>query len=150
MNNLEVLTGGNKYPSLHMKETDPDLIDSQIKAGLVQHGGKAGRFLNNMHIALPGGSLREIVQKFDMLDTEFVKEDTADLHSDRAKTITMRQYFEDIDAAVDTAGIRDQLAALQDEVQNGDWTVSETISELALQPYKLLRQQGYSHYDLWR
>jgi hypothetical protein len=129
----------------------------QIEAGLTANNGSAFGFLNNFFAKLPHSSTRRLLASEDMLDEPVTR--TFDSEEDISQrelfsarflaTTTRREFFDDIDDAVDDSGLDvDELRRLQ-EASTSSLEDLDSISTYALPVYKALRMMGYSHYDLW-
>lgn len=140
----------------YMTETDPAIIDTQIAAGLTEKGTSG--FLNNFRGNLPGGFLRELIERHDWLDSP-AREDTSRITprtSERIQTVTWHQFFGDVDQAIPDSGTSkeelDHLKAMYDSAQTtleADSAVAYRDYTQAIIPvYRQLRIVGYSHEDL--
>jgi hypothetical protein len=140
-----------------MNETDPALIDAQIAAGL-QNEGIHG-FVNNFMGHLPGGFYRSIIERNSWLDNPAIEDDS---HvrpgtSERIRTVTWRQFFNDVDQAIpDSGASREEIVRLKAVYDDAARTASAAVSAAAhknyiqatIPVYRQLRIIGYSHEDL--
>lgn len=140
-----------------MFETDPEVIDVQIKAGLLTCQGSAFGFLNNLFDKLPESNGEGLVQEAGLWDVvlgDITDDALRELHSVRYLQATHRDFFDDIYDAVNQAGIDwAELARLQREYHQAPETEltssQEALCDFILPVYRELRMMGYSHYDLW-
>ncbi|MEK7637955.1 MAG: hypothetical protein AAB375_00815 [Patescibacteria group bacterium] len=100
--------------------------------------------LNNFHLWMPFSKYVEQFNAFpDILDKPRIM-DSLHLHSSKWAAQTGRQFIQTISDAVDTIpGLRERI----EEMQKRGAQPQEQHSHL-IELYKLLRRQGYSHYDL--
>lgn len=135
---------------------DPAILDAEIAAGIEQAGSVFG-YINNFTNNLPDGFWRSQVGDLGLMDSPLVRpgyvpEGDENTHSARARTVTWRQFFEDVDRAVEESGVDQlELARLQALADNpSQEEAQETYSRFALPIYRLLRIWGYSSFDLRR
>lgn len=140
-----------RIASLKMHETDLTTIDAQITAGLAIEGSIEG-FLNSFASKLTAsGTSRMMIETIDGLD-EMCAEAPNELHSQLYFDTTCREFFADIDLAVEAAELiePEERARLSETyfAVTSDEVNSQTINTLLV--YRNLRVMGYSHYDLWQ
>jgi len=135
---------------------DPTIIDAEIAVGIEQAGSVFGH-INNFTNNLPGGFWRSQAGDLELVDSPLVRpgyvpEGDENTHSARARTVTWRQFFEDVDRAVEESGVDQlelvRLQTLADNPSQGE--AQEAYSRFALPIYRLLRIWGYSPFDLQR
>jgi len=133
---------------------DAALIDAEIAAG-VEAAGSVSEFVNNFADKLPGGAWRKLLADNPRMELPF--SGSPDTYSERFLTVPLRQFFEDVDAAVlaapeiDPAELKRFRAAHQaarDEQLLGGPEL-EAYLTYALPVYRELRLMGYNHIDLY-
>lgn len=157
---------------LIMKQTDLLTINAQIteaKRLLAERGTPEFFFLNNFPSRLIGGR-RRVGEPQKLLDSDNKKfgrktlrygdstKWTEELCSDHIKGMTNGEFHDELDAAVEQVGAA-RVAGLSTEGfgrLNGLRTAGQLKGDdvgrydaFLLEVYKLLRQAGFSHYDLW-
>ena len=104
--------------------------------------------------------LQTLVKRFKVVDTRTLRgkmEDENDknfgFYSDKRLDQTIIKFYNSIDAALKETGIDSkQVARINRKARNIDMRcrmrVSRALTRICLPAYKLLRQQGYRHYEL--
>jgi hypothetical protein len=160
----EAPTPENFSMNVPMLETDPAIIDRQIEAGLAIQEAGGHPFLYNFWSKLPGSGTRNLVLQFN--PERLVVKPGSDsvylpLHSELAQRTTAREFFGCIDQAVIDAGLDfDQAKIYKAICQENPLTTDNTPEDMAhhqlqmtgiryiMPAYRLLRQRGFSHFDL--
>ncbi len=141
-------------------QTDPAIIDAQIAAGLQGEG--VTEFLGNFLINLPGGHCRHLIEEMGVSDEPLINpsshHDTI-MAGERARTVTWRQFFADVDQAIPEVGVDIiELTRVRDAYYNNRenapteaiHSAHQAYAQAALPVYRQLRIMGYSHTDLGR
>lgn len=145
------------YDPFPMKETDPEVIDMQIKVGLEVTRGNVFNFVNNIETLMPNDFKRAVVEDRDKWDEPVKKpregREIDEGTSDRIQNVTWREYFADVDTAIVAAGLNlDEylkLHAVRINPPEGDQgEAQEALVTYLLPMYRQLRMMGYSHHDL--
>jgi hypothetical protein len=92
-------------------------------------------YFNNFHLKLPYGEKRKLLAAYL---------DDPRMACQNGKTL--RQFFQDVDTAVQEAGIDSQVKKLQPESKHLD--TRRKLFDLAFPVYVRLRGMGYTHKDL--
>lgn len=139
-----------------MDETDPAIIDGQIAYGLeIEAAG--GTFFNNFVNNMPGDYYRSIVPAH-MLDERITTDPSSlDEANPLSRSVlsterTWRQFFDEVDQAVELAGLdAGELTRLREAFQTQRSPETQfAYTQYVLPAYRLLRITGYSHGDLSR
>ena len=150
---FEVTDGGLPY-AVTAPLSAAAQMDAEIAAG-VEAAGSVSEFVNNFADKLPGGAWRKLLTGNPRTELPF--SGSPDTYSERFLTVPLRQFFEDVDAAVlaapeiDPAELKRFRAAHQaarDEQLLGGPEL-EAYLTYALPVYRELRLMGYNHIDLY-
>ncbi|HUB94191.1 MAG TPA: hypothetical protein VMB52_06845 [Verrucomicrobiae bacterium] len=139
-----------------MSESAPDetSIMAEFDAGVEEMG--FNRYLNNFPLNLPGGMVRSFLEdELNGLDRPLVGSypssgGNEDLHSEKARTVTWREFFADVDSAlgIDPADLQRLQRSVEMSIFAGE--EHDALYRILESAYLRLRLLGYSHYDLTR
>lgn len=148
-----------------LDQTDPHIIRGQADYGLrLEEQGYT--FFNNFVGYLPGGAYRRLFELYpDLLNDPFVLpselEETGRLLalgiSQKATEVTRREFLEHVDSAIADAQLdEEEIARLQQDCERTHASREDSRAAhlgrllYILPVYQKLREQGYSHGDLYR
>jgi hypothetical protein len=142
-----------------INQTEPAIIDEQIAYGQAIEA-QGGAFFNNFGYNLPGGLYRTLVEQLGRLDSPLASADDFNQSSplslsERACTVSWRDFFADIDQALAENGLEltelRRLSAVVSKAPLADkQTAQISLMQYVLPVYRQLRLLGYSHGDLYR
>ncbi len=95
-------------------------------------------YFNNFIANLPGGYRRNIPPR--ILATRFTQENM----SERLRSMTCQEYYNDIDAAI--AELEIDVRGIQEKEQTGLAENIDEVYRLLVPLYIRLREKGYNHY----